>query len=279
VRAASSDCKQPSAIIGTRSILAASMGNLLECYDFSVYAVFAIYIAENFFPSSNPGIDLIKAFLVFGLGFVARPLGGILIGVYGDRAGRKAALTMTILIMAFGTGIIALAPTYSMIGAGAPLLLLVGRILQGFSMGGEIGSATAFLVEHAPEGKKGLFAAWIQASVGLSIMLGALVAFSVAALPRTEIARWGWRIPFLIGLLIAPIAVYLRRTLAETPYFRAEVERGLTGSLTRPPLVGVPSGGCQGNLTKWLCCVVNPSQHSLPGCRNAAGRFRENIRR
>src|SRR5579863_1348998 len=166
---------------GVRAILAASVGNLLEWYDFSVYALFAIYIAANFFPHRNPGLDLVKAFLVFGLGFVIRPLGAVLIGIYGDRAGRKAALTATILIMAGGTLIIAAAPSYAIIGFGAPLLLLAGRLLQGFSAGGEIGSAAAFLVEHAPPGRKGLFAAWLQGSMGMSNILGALVAFAVTA--------------------------------------------------------------------------------------------------
>jgi MHS family proline/betaine transporter-like MFS transporter len=208
---------------GTRAILAASVGNLLEWYDFSVYALFAIYIAANFFPHSDPGLDLVKAFLVFGLGFVIRPLGAILFGIYGDRAGRKAALTLTILIMASGTLVIAVAPSYAIIGIGAPLLLLTGRILQGFSAGGEIGSATAFLVEHAPADNRGRYTAWLQASMGMSNILGALVAFAITTLlPVRQVAGWGWRIPFLIGLLIVPVGVYLRRTLEETPQFRAE---------------------------------------------------------
>ena len=208
---------------GTRAILAASMGNLLEWYDFSVYALFAIYIGENFFPSGNSGAGLIKAFLVFGLGFVIRPLGAAVMGIYGDRAGRKAALTATILVMAGGTLIIAVTPSYSTIGFGAPLLLLAGRMMQGFSAGGEIGSAAAFLVEHAPAGRRGLFAAWLQASMGMSNILGALVAFTVTALlPLSAVISWGWRIPFLIGLSIIPLGLYLRRTLEETPAFRAE---------------------------------------------------------
>lgn len=226
----------PRAGGGTRAILAASVGNLLEWYDFSVYAVFAIYIGANFFPSGGPGVDLVKAFFVFGLGFVIRPLGAIAIGMYGDRAGRKAALTATILIMAGGTLIIAVAPTYAVIGVGAPLLLLAGRLLQGFSAGGEIGSAAAFLVEHAPPGRKGLFAAWLQGSMGMSNILGALVAFAVTSLlPLSQVIVWGWRIPFILGLAIVPIGVYLRRTLEETPEFRAEFERSHSASSPRAP--------------------------------------------
>ncbi|HEX4151870.1 MAG TPA: MFS transporter [Steroidobacteraceae bacterium] len=219
---------------GTRAIIAASLGNLLEWYDFAVYALFAIYIGANFFPPGASGAGLVSAFLVFGLGFVIRPLGAVVIGIYGDRAGRKAALTATILIMACGTLIIAIAPTYAAIGIGAAWVLLAGRVLQGFSAGGEIGSATAFLVEHAPAERKALFAAWLQASMGMSNILGALTAFIITSLlPHGDMVRFGWRIPFFIGLAIVPMGLYLRRTLAETPAFRAEmsVER-----LARQPL-------------------------------------------
>jgi len=223
VAARLSNAVNPRPAAGTRAILAASLGNLLEWYDFSVYALFAIYIGANFFPHGDPGVDVVKAFLVFGLGFVIRPLGAIVIGIYGDRAGRKAALTGTILVMACGTLIIAAAPSYAAIGLNASLILLAGRLLQGFSAGGEIGSAAAFLVEHAPPEKKGLFAAWLQASMGMSNILGALVAFAITALlPNAEINRWGWRLPFFLGLAIVPLGVYLRRTLEETPTFRAE---------------------------------------------------------
>jgi MHS family proline/betaine transporter-like MFS transporter len=209
--------------VGARAIVAASVGNLLEWYDFAVYAQFAIYIGWNFFPHGNRGADLINAFLVFGLGFVIRPVGAVLIGTYGDRAGRKAALTLTILVMAAGTLLIAVAPSYAAIGLGAPLILLAGRLLQGFSAGGEIGSATAFLVEHAPPERRALFTAWLQGSMGMSNILGASVAFTVTALlPKDEIIRWGWRLPFLLGLAIVPVGFYLRRTLEETPVFRAE---------------------------------------------------------
>lgn len=214
----------PGAAAGTRAIFAASMGNLLEWYDFAVYALFALYIAANFFPPGAPGAALVNAFLVFGLGFVIRPLGAVAIGIYGDRAGRKAALTATILIMAAGTLLIAVAPTYAAVGIGAPLVLLAGRVLQGFSAGGEIGSAAAFLVEHAPAERRALFTAWLQASMGMSNILGALVAFTITSvLPPGEITHWAWRIPFFVGLTIVPLGVYLRRTLAETPAFRAEV--------------------------------------------------------
>jgi MHS family proline/betaine transporter-like MFS transporter len=211
----------------TRAIVAASVGNMLEWYDFTVYALFAAYVARNFFPpGEDPAANLLKAFLAFGLGFVVRPLGAILIGNYGDRAGRKASLTLTILLMAAGTGIIAFAPTYAAIGLGAPLLLLAGRVLQGFSAGGEVGGATAFLAENALPGRRGVVTSWLQASMGLANIFGALTAFSVTTLLSTEqVQVWGWRIPFLFGLLILPAGLFLRRTLHETDSFQAEVER------------------------------------------------------
>ena len=159
---------------------------MLEWYDFTVYALFAGYIAGNFFPGDDKNTRLLKTFLVFGLGFVVRPLGAVLIGNYGDRAGRKAALTLTILLMAAGTGIIALSPTYAAIGIGAPLLLLLGRVLQGFSAGGEIGGATAYLLESAEPAQRGRVASWLEASMGMANILGALAAFSVTALLEHE---------------------------------------------------------------------------------------------
>jgi MHS family proline/betaine transporter-like MFS transporter len=196
---------------------------MLEWYDFTVYALFAGYIAENFFPGDGPDARLVKTFLFFGLGFVVRPLGAMLIGNYGDRAGRKAALTLTILLMAAGTGVIAFSPTYATIGVGAPILLLLGRVLQGFSAGGEVGGATAYLLETGDPKERGRVASWLEASMGLSNILGALAAFSVTALlSDAEVRAWGWRLPFIFGLAIAPVGLYLRRTLDETAEFSAE---------------------------------------------------------
>ena len=210
----------------TRAIVATSIGNMLEWYDFTIYALLARYIAGNFFPSNDSTTRLLQTYLFFGLGFVVRPLGAVLIGNYGDRAGRKAALTLTILLMAAGTGIIAFSPTYASIGAGAPLLLLLGRLLQGFSAGGEIGGATAYLLESAEPKRRGRVASWLEASMGMANILGALAAFTVtAALTENEVLSWGWRIPFIAGLAIAPVGLYLRRTLDETEAFQAETAR------------------------------------------------------
>jgi MHS family proline/betaine transporter-like MFS transporter len=231
---------------GIRAVIAASIGNLLEWYDFTVYAFFAVAIGRNFFPGDDRDLDLVKSFLVFGVGFVARPIGAVLIGVYGDRAGRKAALTLTIMIMALGTALIAFAPDYAAIGMGAPVLLLAGRVLQGFSAGGEIGGATAFLVEHAPPGKRGFFASWLQASMGLSNILGAMIGFGVTTLlSKADVIAWGWRIPFLIGLSIAPAGLYLRRAFDETPDFRLEMDRRRAGTTpaTTPLLAVIANHG------------------------------------
>jgi len=225
----------------TRAIIATSIGNMFEWYDFTVYALLAGYIAANFFPGDDPKTRLLETFLVFGLGFVVRPLGAVLIGDYGDRAGRKAALTLTILLMAAGTGIIALSPTYASIGFGAPLLLLLGRVLQGFSAGGEVGGATAYLLESAPLEQRGRAASWLEASMGLANILGALAAFSVTALLTTsQVQAWGWRLPFLFGLAIAPVGLYMRRTLEETDAFQAEAgRRAQNRAQARAPLLEI----------------------------------------
>lgn len=227
--------------VSRRAVIAASAGNALEWYDFTVYALFAVYIGQNFFKNDNPTVQLMGSFMAFGLGYVARPLGALLLGSYGDRAGRKAALTMTIMLMALGTLLIAIAPPYAAIGIGAPLLIVCGRVLQGFSAGGEIGGATAFLVEHAPPEKKGQYASWLQASMGISNVLGALVATVVTtAFTQDQIGEWAWRIPFIIGLAIAPVGLWMRRTLDETPHFKLEAQRmHLVGVKKKTPLLQV----------------------------------------
>jgi MHS family proline/betaine transporter-like MFS transporter len=206
-----------------RAVAAAAIGNAFEWYDFTVFVLFAPYIAQAFFPGGSETAALVKTFLTFGVGFVARPVGGVLIGYFGDRAGRKAALTLTFALMAVGTLVIGLSPTATMIGEAAPILVLAGRLLQGLSAGGEIGGAAAFLVEHAPIGRRGRFAAWLQASMAISNILGAVVAIAVhEAIPEPALTQWGWRVPFIFGLLIVPVGIWLRTTLEETPEFLAQ---------------------------------------------------------
>ena len=204
-----------------RVVVAASIGNALEWFDLVVYGFFAVVIAKLFFPTGNDTVSLLLTLGTFGVSFFMRPLGAIVIGAYADRAGRKAALTLSILLMMSGTLIIAILPTYQTIGLAAPLILVAARLMQGFSAGGEFGSATAFLAEHEPH-RRGFFASWQVASQGLTTLLAA--GFGVVLtgqLSAGQMASWGWRVPFFFGLLIGPVAWYIRTRLDETPEFLA----------------------------------------------------------
>ena len=201
----------------TMRVAAAIIGNALEFYDFTVYAAFATWLAKAFFPADNPTVGLLLTVATFGVGFVSRPLGGIVIGAYADRFGRKPAMTMTILLMAVGTGMIGLLPTYAQIGVLAPILLVCARLLQGFSTGGEMGPATAYLLESAPAHRKCFFGSWQLASQNIGSIISGLVGV-VLALMITPGANdsWAWRVPFLLGILIAPVGYYIRANLDET---------------------------------------------------------------
>jgi len=204
-----------------RAVIAASIGNALEWFDLVVYGFFAVVIAKLFFPAGNDTVSLLLTLGTFGVSFFMRPLGAVVIGAYADRAGRKAALTLSILLMMGGTFIIAVLPTYQSIGLAAPVILVLARLMQGFSAGGEFGSATAFLAEHVP-GRRGFFASWQVASQGLTTLLAA--GFGVlltGGLTPDQMASWGWRVPFFFGLLIGPVAWYIRTKLDETPEFLA----------------------------------------------------------
>ncbi|HWF64414.1 MAG TPA: MFS transporter [Rhizomicrobium sp.] len=212
-----------------RSILAAAAGNLLEWYDFVIYAFMAPYIAEKFFPSSDPLAGLLAVFATFGLGFVVRPLGGILIGRLGDTKGRKAALLVTIFLMAAGTAGIGLVPSRAAIGVLAPWLLLLCRLIQGFSAGGEWASATTFIYEWAPAGRRGFFSSLQQSSVACGMLLGSGVAASFTSLlSKSQMADFGWRIPFLLGALILPVGLYTWRRVEETPVFKSSRDAPVT---------------------------------------------------
>ncbi|WP_354681845.1 MFS transporter [Cupriavidus necator] len=209
-----------------RAITATILGNGFEWFDFMVYGFFAITIGQLFFPTGNDLTSLLLSVATFGVGFVVRPIGGVLIGMYSDRVGRKAALSLTILLMAGGTALIGLAPTYEQIGIAAPILIIFARLMQGFSAGGEMGSATAFLTEHAPANRKGYYASWIQSSIGFAVVLGAAAGTILTLwLTPEEVKAWGWRIPFLLGILIGPIGFYIRSNVDETPAFLATKEK------------------------------------------------------
>jgi MFS transporter, MHS family, proline/betaine transporter len=203
----------------TRVIVAASLGNALEWFDFLVYGYFAVTISNVFFPSSNPTASLLAALGTFSVSFLMRPIGAILIGAYTDRAGRKAGLTLSILLMVVGTTMTALTPGYATIGLAAPILIFVARVLQGFSVGGEFGSAVTFLAEQTAS-RKGFVASWQWASTGITGALASgfgLVLTSV--LSPEQLVEWGWRVPFLFGILIGPVGLYIRRRLDETPEY------------------------------------------------------------
>jgi len=206
-----------SAAIQRRVIVATALGNALEIFDFTVYSFFAALIGKLFFPVDGRHGSLLLSFATFGVGFVIRPIGGIVLGAYADRRGRKAAMMPTILLMALGTAIIGLTPTYAQIGLAAPLLILGARLLQGFSAGGEVGVSTTFLMELAAPGTRGYLVSWQMASQGASALAGALCGFVLThTLSVDSLESWGWRVPFLLGLVIGPVGLYIRRNLSET---------------------------------------------------------------
>ena len=215
-----------------RVIVSSTIGNALEWFDFTVFGLFAGVIAKLFFPSSDPASSLLLTFATFGIAFAARPVGGLVFGLYADKHGRKKALVVMITLMAVGTGLLGVLPTYAAIGIAAPLLLLLARLIQGFSAGGEFGSASALLIEFAPPGWRGFFGAFQMVSQSLAFALGAAMAVVLnTTLTPDQFSSWGWRVPFLLGILIGPIGYYLRRKVDESPEFEAylaEKRRGAT---------------------------------------------------
>jgi MFS family permease len=203
--------------LSTRGIVAVVIGNWLEFYDFLAFTFFAVMIGDAFFPAQSEIGRLLSALATFGVGFFTRPLGAAIIGPYADRVGRRAALTLTLLLMAGGSAIVALTPPYAQIGIAAPILLVAARLIQGFSCGGEVGPATTYLLECAPPHKRAAWTAWQAYSQQLAIIMGSGLGLILAAtLTRDQLYAWGWRVPFMVGVLIAPVAFYIRRQLPET---------------------------------------------------------------
>ncbi len=198
-------------------------GNFLEMYDFMVYGYYAKAIAHTFFPASSPFASLMLSLAVFGSGFLVRPLGGIILGAYVDRHGRRRGLMLTLALMALGTILVAAVPGYASIGAAAPLIVLVGRLLQGFSAGVELGGVSVYLSEIAPPGRTGFYCAWQSASTQIAVITAAVVGLLLnRSLPSDAIDAWGWRIPFFVGCLIVPFLLHIRRSLQETEAFQAK---------------------------------------------------------
>ncbi len=204
-----------------RAVAAASIGNVFEWFDFIIYGFFAAMIARLFFPAGNEAASFLLTFASFGVTFVMRPFGAVVMGDLADRHGRKAALTLSISMMTAGTAITAFAPTYASIGIFGPILVVAARMIQGFSAGGEFGSATVFLAEQNPE-QRGLYASWQFAGQGLSTVLATGLGAALNGLLTAEqMEVWGWRMPFLFGLLIGPIGCYIRLHADETLEFRS----------------------------------------------------------
>jgi MFS family permease len=218
--------------ISKTSLIAAVAGNVLEFYDFTTYTFFAVMIGEHFFPNKDPFISLMLSVATFGVGFVMRPIGGIVIGAYADRAGRRPAMLLTVALMAVGMLVVALTPSFATIGPLAPILVVLARLVQGFALGGEVGPATSFLLEAAPPGKRGLYASWQLASQGLSTLIAGAIGVALSAtLSSEDMSNWGWRIPFLIGVLIIPVALFMRAQLPETLDVKAPTTHHSIGSV------------------------------------------------
>ena len=200
-----------------RVIAGTTIGNALEFFDFTVFTFLMLVIGPLFFPAASGYGQLLLTTATFGVGFLMRPVGGMLIGSYADRHGRRAAMTLTLWLMGLGCGLIALAPTYAQMGIAGPVIMVLARLIQGFAAGGEVGASTTLLVEHAPSSRRGFYSSWQFGSQSLGVMLGALVvALLTAALTPEQMKDWGWRVPFVIGILTVPVGAYIRRNLEET---------------------------------------------------------------
>ncbi|NEX62522.1 MFS transporter [Noviherbaspirillum sp. 17J57-3] len=205
-----------------RVVVASVLGNAFEWFDFAIYGLFAVTIAKLYFPAGDEAASLLLTLATFGVGFAARPIGGIFLGIYGDRVGRKQALSLTIALMATGTAMIGLLPTYAAIGIAAPVLMVLARLLQGLSCGGEFSGATTMLAEFSPRHLRGFFGSFQMCSQALAFSVGAFVAYLLSVnLSPADLESWGWRLPFLFGILIGPVGWLIRSSVDESPEFAA----------------------------------------------------------
>lgn len=202
-------------------VIRVTSGNFLEQYDFFVYGYYAAYIGRVFFPSGDPFASLMLSLATFGVGFLMRPLGAIFLGAYIDRVGRRRGLIVTLALMAVGTLTIAVTPGYAAIGIAAPLIIVAGRLLQGFSAGAELGGVSVYLAEIATPGHRGFYCAWQSASQQVAVIIAALIGVALTgSLTPEQMGSFGWRVPLLIGCAIIPLILWLRRSLDETEAFR-----------------------------------------------------------
>jgi MHS family citrate/tricarballylate:H+ symporter-like MFS transporter len=204
------------------AILRATSGNFLEQFDFFLFGFYAPIIGNIFFPSTNPTASLLKAYGVFWIGALMRPIGAIVLGAYIDRIGRRQGLIVTLAIMAIGTVVIAFCPSYATIGIAAPIIVVIGRLLQGFSAGVELGGVSVYLAEISTPGNRGFYTSFQSSSQQVAIFVASILGYIInQSMPADTIAAWGWRIPFFVGCLIIPVIFFLRRSLEETPAFLA----------------------------------------------------------
>lgn len=222
-----------------KAITAAALGNAMEWFDFGVYGFLAITLGKVFFPGANPSVQIIASLATFAVPFLVRPLGGIFFGILGDKYGRQKILSITIIIMSISTFAIGLIPSYHTIGILAPLLLLICKLAQGFSVGGEYSGAAIFVAEYAPDRKRGFLGSWLDFGSIAGFVLGAGVVVTISSIIGNEnIIEWGWRIPFFLALPLGFVGIYLRNQLEETPAFQKHVENMETDSkkeLQQPP--------------------------------------------
>ena len=204
-----------------RVVVGATVGTALEWYDFFIYGTAAALVfGDLFFSDAVPGAGTLIAFATFGVGFVARPFGGILFGHLGDRIGRRETLIITTLVMGLSTGLIGLLPTYESIGIWAPILLVLLRVFQGLGAGAEFGGASTLLAEHAPKERRGFFCSFAQTGVQIGLVLGTLSFLLVGLLPDDQLNAWGWRVPFLLGFVMIAVALWVRLRVEESPVFQ-----------------------------------------------------------
>jgi len=243
-------------------VLRVTSGNFLEMFDFFLSGVFASYIAKAFFPLESQYASLLLTFVAFGAGFLMRPLGAIFLGAYVDRIGRRKGLIVTLSIMACGTVLIAFVPSYATIGIAAPLLVLIGRLLQGFSAGVELGGVSVYLSEMATPGHKGFYASWQSASQQVAIIVSAAFGFALNAwLSPQQIDDWGWRIPFFVGCMIVPFVFFIRRSLQETEEFLARKHHPTVGQIYRSILANWAIVLC-GMMMVIMTTVLRSVRHS-----------------
>ena len=246
-----------------RVIFASSLGTVFEWYDFYLYGSLAAIISRQFFAGVNETTAFIFALLAFAAGFAVRPFGALIFGRLGDMIGRKHTFLITIVIMGVSTALVGMLPSYASIGVAAPIILVALRLLQGLALGGEYGGAATYVAEHAPPGKRGLYTSWIQTTATLGLFLSLLVILACRSLLGAEFDVWGWRIPFLLSILLLGVSVYIRMQLSESPVFLEMKAEGrtskspLTESFARWPNLKIVIlalfGGTAGQAVVWYC--------------------------